>query len=343
MRMVSSWAEIATAVNWMKAGRKVALATVVSTWGSSPRPAGSQLVVDESGAFEGSVSGGCIESTVITEAQFTISGRKAQLIRLGVSDDQAWDAGLACGGSVEIYVEPAQPFMDVFQQLLRCCEQQQSACLVTDIGSGSKQMIASDADLSELPAAIGETARRVLRAGKSALLDVDGRRCFVHGFAPQPQLIIIGAVHITQSLVPMARLLGYETVVVDPRTAFATTDRFPDARRVSLWPERAFQQVRLHANTALAAVSHAPRLDDPALVYALQSDVFYIGALGSKKTHAARLDRLSRKGFSSRLLARIHGPIGIAIGSVTPEEIALSIMAEITCVRRAQSFSQDGP
>lgn len=326
--------KIATAVEWMAAGRKVALATVIATWGSSPRPVGSQLVVDADGAFQGSVSGGCIESTIITEARHAILEREPQLLSLGISNDQAWDTGLACGGSIEIYVEAAGPHRPVFEQLLALREDQQSTCLLTDLKNGAKELIGAKDAGPALPVELQEAVDRVIATGKSACLMTGDKRIFLQGFAPELQLIIIGAVHIAQPLTQMARLAGYDTLIIDPRKAFATRERFPDTVLVTHWPEKAFDRIRLHLNTAVVVLSHSPRLDDPALVHALRSDAFYIGALGSRETHATRLERLTKNGFSDIELKRIHSPIGISIGSVTPAEIALSIMAEVTRVKR---------
>ena len=326
--------KIATAVEWMAAGRKVALATVIGTWGSSPRPVGSQLVVDEDGNFEGSVSGGCIESTIITEAQHVIRQEKTQLLSLGIDNDQAWDTGLPCGGNIEIYVEAAEVHRPVLEQLLAFCKKRLNACLVTDLIQGTKKVISSEDTSADLPPALRKAVEQTLSTGRTICHAGGGRRLLLQGFGPGLQLVIIGAVHIAQPLARMARLAGYDTLIVDPRKAFATSERFPDTELITRRPEKAFEQISVHANTAIVVLCHSPQLDDPALIRALDSDAFYIGALGSRKTHAARLDRLKKAGCKKTDLERIHGPIGISIGSVTPAEIALSIMAEITRVKR---------
>lgn len=332
--------EIVTAVNWMTAGRKVALATVVSTWGSSPRPVGSQLVVDEDGHFEGSVSGGCIESTIITEAQYLIGKEKHLLVAMGISNDQAWDAGLACGGIIEIFIEVVEMSDPVYRQILLSNEDQHNFCILLDLDSGKKSLIRSSDSLANMQTDLKIAVRRAISTGDSLSYKFDDKRFFIQGFAPKPQLIIIGAVHISQPLASIAGYLGYKTMIVDPRKAFANNIRFPGVDLVLEWPDKAFKQIRLHSNTAVAALSHLLRLDDAALCHALRSDVFYIGALGSKKTHAARIERLEKMGFTKYDLDRVHGPIGIKIGSVTPHEIALSIMAEITKVKRNSSCYQ---
>ena len=181
---------------------------------------------------------------------------------------------------------------------------------------------------------LAAAAHDVLSCGISRRVDVEGISYFLHGISPNPQMIIVGAVHIAQPLAAIGLLMGYRVRIVDPREAFATVQRFPNTELITLWPNKAFDRFALHSQTALVALSHSPRLDDSALMAALDSDAFYIGALGSKTTHATRLERLSNKGYSKEVLTRIHGPVGLAIGSKTPGEIALSIMAEITRVRR---------
>jgi xanthine dehydrogenase accessory factor len=328
---------IETALTWMKSGRKVALATVISTWGSSPRGVGNQLVVDEEGNFEGSVSGGCVESTIITEAQYTIDQGKPQLLTLGVSNGSAWDAGLACGGSIEIFVEDATPYFHLWQLASKRRESNESVCLITQMDSGEKWLLDTLEVRSQkegFRAELGAAVLEVLSCGISRRVEFQGKSYFLHGVFPDPQMIIVGAVHIAQPLATMGLVSGYHVKIVDPREAFATAQRFPNTELIPLWPVKAFERLKCHSQTALLALSHTPRLDDPALTAALDSDAFYIGALGSKKTHAQRLARLGQEGYSHEALARIHGPVGLSIGSVTPAEIALSIMAEITQVRR---------
>ena len=245
---------IETALAWMKAGRKVALATVISTWGSSPRGVGSQLVVDEEGAFEGSVSGGCIESTIITEAQYTIDQGKPQLLTLGVSNDSAWDAGLTCGGSIEIFVEDATPYFNLWQMASERRASNESVCLITRMDSGEKRLLDATEARSEkgrLRPELGAAVLDVLFRGISRRVEIEGKSYFLHGIFPDPQMIIVGAVHIAQPLATMALVTGYHVKIVDPREAFATSQRFPYTELIALWPEKAFERLTCHSQTAM--------------------------------------------------------------------------------------------
>ncbi len=324
--------QIKTALAWTAENRKAALATVISTVGSSPSPVGNQVVVDEHGAFQGSVSGGCIESTIITEAQYSIRENKPKLLSIGIENIADWDTVPACGGNVEIFVENVASSRRILERLMTLRKAHQKVCLVTHLGTGDKQLLRAKAveDAPDQPPQLKAAVTRVLETGHSALIYVNDHAYFLHGFVPPPQLIIVGAVHIAQPLSVIARLIGYQVTIIDPRTAFATAQRFPDTQLVQQPAEKALEEIPLHENTALVVLSHLPRLDDPALIYALRSDVFYIGALGSQKTHSERLNRLRGYGFSEEQLQRIHGPVGLKIGGTTPAEIAVSIIAEVT-------------
>ncbi len=199
--------------------------------------------------------------------------------------------------------------------------------VVTDVGNGEQRLVKADAIKADPLAA---DLDKHLRMNKSAMIEVDGKKLFLNVYAPTARLIVIGAVHISQALAPLAASLGYEVTVVDPRTAFASPERFPDVPVVAEWPDVALPPLGVDRYTAFVALTHDPKIDDPALLHALSRDCFYIGALGSRKTHGRRLDRLKEQGATDSSLARIHAPIGLAIGAVSPAEIAVSIMAEIT-------------
>ncbi|GGG27773.1 XdhC family protein [Chelatococcus composti] len=206
------------------------------------------------------------------------------------------------------------------------------ACvLVSDLDSGEQRLV-TEAALAEDPLAPLLAAQ--LRSGKSGMVESGGRRLFLTVQAPPVRLVITGAVHISQAIVPMARQLGFDAVIIDPRTAFATPERFPNVRLVPEWPDEALPRIGLDRYTAFVALTHDPKIDDPALSAALRSDCFYIGALGSRKTHAKRVERLMQAGFTEVDLARIHAPIGLPIGAVSPAEIALSILAEVVASLR---------
>jgi xanthine dehydrogenase accessory factor len=303
---------LALAALWQQEGKRVALGVVMKTWGSSPRPVGSLLAVREDGTFMGSVSGGCIEGAVIREALEMIENGPPRRLSFGVSDEEAWGVGLACGGSVEVLLFCPLPLQPLALELASG----HSMALVIDLASGGQTLLGND---TRSPLATG--------------LAEEGAR-FVLALRPALKLVIIGAVHIAQALAPMAALAGFQVTVIDPRGAFASPERFPGTEVCSEWPDDALANRPLDASTALVALSHDPKLDDPALQLALASPAFYIGALGSKTNQARRLQRLGAGE------GRIHGPIGLDIGAKLPEEIAISILAEIIqALRRPQTAS----
>jgi len=203
--------------------------------------------------------------------------------------------------------------------------------VVTDVVSGEQRLVKA-ADLANDP--LRNELAKQLRMGKSAMIEVDGKKLFVNVYAPTARMVIIGAVHISQALAPLARSLGYDVTVVDPRTAFASPERFPDVPLVAEWPDVALPPLKVDHYTAFVAVTHDPKIDDPALLHAFERDCFYIGALGSRKTHAKRADRLKAQGATEANIASIHAPIGLAIGAISPGEVAVAIMAQITAQLR---------
>jgi xanthine dehydrogenase accessory factor len=226
--------------------------------------------------------------------------------------------------------------LDLIERLLALKARKQQVALVTDLASGAQDLFTEGhaaPGLGLTPAALEEVGQ-AMRADRNAEIELDGRRCFVQVHNPAPRLIIIGAVHISQALAPMGALAGYAVTVVDPRRAFATEDRFPGVSLSGEWPDEAMEKLAPDVRTAVVTLTHDPKLDDPALTAALKSPAFYIGALGSKKTHGARLGRLARAGFTEGDLARIHGPAGLDIGAKSPAEIAVSVLAQLTAARR---------
>lgn len=308
-----------TALAWHRAGKGAALATVVETWGSAPRRVGSQLAISGAGEIAGSVSGGCVEGAVVVEAVEAIETGKPVLLDYGVSDGDAFAVGLACGGTIRVLVEPIGSVMP--------------EALLSDL------VLARDA---RVPVAYvtGPDGRRLEREGHGARFRMDRSgfeedgATFVAIHNPPLRLIIVGAVHIAQALVPMARIAGYDPLLIDPRESFGSQTRFPGETVVQDWPDEGVRAFGLDARSALVLLTHDPKLDDPALIEALRSEVFYIGALGSTRTHAKRVARLQEAGFSEAEIARIHGPIGLDIGAAGPSEIAVSILAEMTRVLR---------
>lgn len=204
--------------------------------------------------------------------------------------------------------------------------ERRAAILVTDMGEGSDRVVFEGEGLS---GALGEAIAKAFRSGKSGTVEADGKTLFLNVHLPPPRLVVIGAVHISQALAPMARIAGFDLEIIDPRTAFASQDRFPDVTLHAEWPDIVLNERPLDAFTALAALTHDPKSDDPALTAALQANCFYVGALGSRKTHARRVERLGGAGIAPSALARIHAPIGLDIGASSPAEIAVAVLAQI--------------
>ncbi|MBW1773364.1 MAG: XdhC family protein [Deltaproteobacteria bacterium] len=316
---------------WIEQGREIALATVIATWGSSPRPVGSQMVVDGHGNFEGSVSGGCIEAEVIAEALEVIEEGVPRILSFGVTNDQAWESGLACGGKVDVWVAKATDQVEILKKLNNLLETRNTVCLVADLETGEKTFVQphSSETLLNLSFDMGNAAKDLFATEGSIVLESDGRRFFLHCFVPEQRLVIVGAVHISMALAQIARIAGYEVEIIDPRKAFASVERFPDVKLRDQWPDDALKEINVCPKTAVVVLTHDPKIDDPALIEALGSKAFYIGALGSRKTHADRLARLAINGLPEESLQRIHAPVGLSIGAKSPQEIAISIMAEI--------------
>ncbi len=311
-----------TALAWIEAGRRVALATVVTTWGSAPRPVGSQLVVDGDMAFEGSVSGGCVEGAVIMEAVEAMGDGTCRVLSFGVSDDTAFEVGLACGGQIEVMVEPVGvgqgPSVEELRALVAARAARRPVVWEVDTETWSRRLVERDRADDE--------AEARFRTDKSAR---DGA-VFRGVHNPPLRLVIVGAVHIAQPLVQMARLAGYDIVISDPRDSFASAERFPGETFLEGWPDEALEAYGLDTRTAVVTLSHDPKIDTPALQTALASEAFYIGALGSTRTHGKRVAALQEAGLSDDAIARIDGPVGLDIGAASPAEIAVSIMGEMT-------------
>jgi xanthine dehydrogenase accessory factor len=331
---------------WRTDGAAIALATVVETWGSAPRKAGAKMALTSGGRMSGSVSGGCVEGAVFEAGVETLTSGAPQLLTYGVADETAWSVGLACGGSVSVFVETLQPAV---QSIIDGWLTREGGGAVATVVGGSaeflghKLLIGSDgtrhgsidAELDDAIAARAADALRARRSQRVTLTD-SSLDLFIDVILPAPTLIIIGGVHIAVALAHLARTVGYQTVLVEPRRAFASPERFAHVDRlVQAWPKQALSDIVLSGSTAVAVLTHDPKIDDPALVAVLDSPVFYIGALGSRRTHAKRRERLAARGVSAESLDRIHAPIGLDINAQTPEEIALAIMAELVAAYRA--------
>ncbi len=310
-----------TASQWYEAGQGAVIATVVATWGSAPRGPGSQMASSGGGDMVGSVSGGCVEAAVVLAAQEVLAEGRPRLLRFGVADETAFDVGLACGGEIEVLVEPVGPDAPAFcPSLLRDLVAARS----------TRRPVACVTDLTTWERSLMQSPERPLRSGR----DAAGRMITRHD--PPLRLIIVGAVHIAAALIPMAQIAGFAPILVDPREGFASASRFRGVSVVQDWPDAALAEVGLDARTAVVTLAHDEKLDDPAIVAALSAEVFYIGSLGSSRTHAKRLERMRALGISEAQLARIHAPVGLSINACTPSEIAVATLAQIIAVLRAE-------
>jgi len=318
------------AERWRRSGAGVAIATVIETFGSAPRPLGAHLVVDESGRFVGSVSAGCVEGDVIAAALDVIADGGPRLLEFGVADETAWRAGLSCGGRIAVFVERLdEGALELLAASNRLSAARRAHAIATPLDGGAAGLF----DEQELAA----------HGGSSRLVVEDGSRRFVDVRLPTPRLIVVGAVHVAQALAPMARIAGFEATVVDPRRAYASAERFPDAQLDIRWPDEALPGFGLDSATAVVVLTHDPKIDDPALKAALAADCFYVGALGSRATNARRVERLLTAGMPRETLARVHAPIGLDIGALSPADIAVSILAEIVLERRRKPLRKAKP
>ena len=309
-----------TALQWHMAGQGAALATVIETWGSAPRQAGSQLAISGAGQIMGSVSGGCVEGAVVIEALEALADGQPRILTFGVTDETAFSVGLACGGTIRILVEPIGAAMPaaLLADLVTARAARRAIAYGVDLTGWTRALINPGDDLA------ADARLRSDRAGT----EEDGR--FIAPHNPPLRLIVVGAVHIAQALVAMARLAGYDPTLIDPRDVFGAAERFPGEVVLSDWPDDALAALMPDARTAIVTLTHDAKLDDPAIRYALRSPAFYLGCLGSRKTHAKRLERLADAGFTDAEIARIHAPVGLDIAARTPAEIAISILAQIT-------------
>ncbi len=334
---VTAPAEVLAQVQqWLEAGQGVALASVVETFGSSPRPVGSLLAVSAAGEFAGSVSGGCVEGAVIEAAsELLAAGGGRRALEFGVSDQRAWSLGLSCGGAIRLHLEVVE--RRALEPALAACRARQPVVRVLEPGSGAAALFGPEAGLDpvreEFGPAAADAAAAALAADRSQALDVDRRRLLFQVLSPARRLLVVGAGHIAQHLAPLGVATGFRVTVIDPRGAFATERRFPGIPLDRRWPAAALADPPLDHHCAVVTLSHDAKLDDPALAAALDSDAFYIGALGSRRTQAARLERLRQQGYAESRLRRIHGPVGLHLGGREPAEIALAAMAQIVQVR----------
>jgi len=335
-------------LSWSSQGTHFAVATVVATWNSSPRPIGAAMAVTEYGEVVGSVSGGCVEGAVYDVAQQVLKGGWPQMVTYGVSDDDAFAIGLTCGGTIQLYVQALDAasfeYLQVLADGLTSNQPVAVATVVATAGDlGGRLVITPNLTYGSLgrdhlDQVIIEDAREMLATGRTGLLHVgsEGQQqledlsVFVESYAPAPKMIVFGATDFAAAMAHIGKFLGYHVTVCDARAVFATRKRFPDVDEVVVaWPHKYLEQVEVDERTVLCVLTHDPKFEVPLLTLALRTKAGYVGAMGSRRTHRDRLQRLREMGMSEQQLARLSAPIGLDLGARTPEETAVSIAAEI--------------
>lgn len=326
---------------WFNEGSQVALAQVIKTWGSSPRPAGSLMAISSAGQIAGSVSGGCIEGDVVQLALDCLDTNSAQREAYHASTDVAQSHGLSCGGEVEVFVSPLS--QSVFEEECHLLDLDCEYLRLSVVSSQDEQAVGvvtfkttetTDKTNSPKTTALSKMLCEIPKSQQTGVLVDDGTEFFFSRKTPNPLLVCIGGVHIAIYLTQLAKSLGYRTIVIDPRRIFSTPERFPFVDELMHeWPQKAFETIKLNAASAVCALTHDPKIDVPALSYALESPAFYIGSLGRYTTQLSRYTELRKRGYNDSEISRVFGPIGLDLGSKNPLEIALAIMAEITAVK----------
>jgi xanthine dehydrogenase accessory factor len=308
---------------WRARGDRIALARVVATRRSAPRPVGSKLIVSETGELAGSISGGCVESEVVEAAREVLAGGEAKLLTFGISDELALSVGLPCGGEIDVWVD--EPDAELLDELAEVARTEQRAVFFVDLEDGSERL-ARDGD--------DEVADELIRSGHSKVVELHGRRVFADVFGPPPRLFVYGAVDTADALCAAAKAIGWRTVVADARARFATPERLPNADEIVVaWPDEALARIAPDHTTAILVLTHDDKFDLPLLTGALATEAYYIGALGSRRNQDRRRERLRDEGVDEADLDRISGPAGLDIGAHTPAETAVSMLAEIMAVR----------
>jgi xanthine dehydrogenase accessory factor len=330
--------EIASDIErWRARGERFAIATVVATRRSAPRPVGAKLGVSEAGELVGSVSGGCVENDVYACAREVLDGSEPRLVSYGITDDEAFEVGLPCGGEIDVWIERGDPAL-VQRQLDVLARGERAVRLtVLDGDEAGRELLVLENGgerLGDGPEALGELAGDLIRGGRSTLVEWDGRTVFADVLAPPPRLLVFGAVDTAEALCRAAKGVGWRTVVADARARFATHERIPSADElVVAWPEDVLAQMPPEHDTAVVVLTHDDRFDIPALQGALASEAFYVGALGSRRNQERRRERLREAGVEDADIDRISGPCGLDIGAGSPSETAVSILAEILARR----------
>jgi xanthine dehydrogenase accessory factor len=324
-----------TLQRWTREGLNVATATVVETERSAPRDPGAVLAVSSEGEVAGSVTGGCVEPAVYEEAQAILAGGPPKLLKYGIADDEAFDIGLPCGGTVHIFVDRLAPaLVDPIAEAVAAERPVALAVHVSGERIGEKQLVYADAPAD---GELTEQARELLARGETGFVTVGEDEVFVSSFAPRPRMYVFGAIDFASAVASIGRYLGYHVTVCDARAKFVTPERFPDVDELVVdWPDRLLASSPVDERSAICVLTHDHKFDIPVLKVALEGPAGYIGAMGSKRTKEARDERLRADGITDEQLARIHAPIGLKIGSRSPEEVAIAVAAEIISVFNAK-------
>ena len=331
--------QIARLEQWKREGKGAAFATVVRVQGSAPRPEGSRLLVSSAEELEGSVSGGCVENDVALHALEVIESGEARVVTYGIADEDAFEVGLACGGTIQVFIEPAEP-NEITKAMEQLALNERLGAQVMAVSGGNwkavidaRQGVVAGAIPEPLADDVMADTRRLMTDEQSRTLSYGGVDVFIDVVAPPAKLLIFGAGPFAEPLCSLGSRVGYEVTVIDPRATFAREDLFPDAHQVIVsWPEEVLD-TQPWDGSFVVVLNHNQRLEDPVIRRALAEPVAYLGVMGSRRTHADRLARLEAEGWSPEDLEQIHGPIGLDIGAETPAEVAVSILAEITRIR----------
>jgi xanthine dehydrogenase accessory factor len=335
--------------DWLTASEEVAVATVIRVLGSAPRPVGARMIISSAGRMAGSVSGGCVETTVYEEMMDVLAGGPPCKLHFGITEDMIWDVGLACGGTIDVFVQKLDPaLVAAIQEHAEQGEPVALAIVAEAQGEGGTAVLGDTALITGDGVVLGSARAQIValaqemlatRTERGASHEIEpGIEVFVEPFLPPPVLVIVGGVHTAIPLTLFAKELGFYVIVVDPRSKFANRDRFPEADEVLLeWPDEAFLHLAVDKATYVVLLTHDPKIDEPTLAAALKTEAAYIGAIGSRGTHAARFERMAAWGVTREQLERVYAPIGLDLGGRTPEETALCIIAEVVAVKNGRS------
>ncbi|MBF96525.1 MAG: putative xanthine dehydrogenase subunit A [Alphaproteobacteria bacterium MarineAlpha9_Bin4] len=306
------------AEEWLLKDLDIAIVTVIETWGSSPRPVGSSMIVNSKNDIIGSVSGGCIENFVFSKSLEVIKNNNFQILEFGVTNSQAWEVGLTCGGKIKVLIEKfSYEDLEVIKKINKIFNSQGKIILATDLSNGERIVFESSSNSS------------IMNSQKSKVEIYKEKKQFLKIFTSQYKIIIVGAVHISEPLVDLANILNFKTYIIDPRNNFDNKKYKNKATLLNDWPDEGLKKIDIDTKSSIVTLTHDPKLDDPALIFSLKTNPLYIGCLGSNRTHAARIKRLLKKGFTKKELEKIHGPVGLKIRAKTPSEIACSIISQI--------------